>query len=47
MPNYEDFKRYGEMTKQAKQQPPSDKPAAKPKALARLFGKAKLPERGN
>lgn len=41
MPNYEDFKKYGEMTKKTKDQPAAPQPAKKASPLAKLFGKAK------
>jgi hypothetical protein len=46
MPNYEDFKKYEEWSKQKKDQPAPSK-APKPKfPLSKLFGKAKPPKSG-
>lgn len=46
MPNYEDFKKYGEMDKQKKAQPsPAPEPAKKAAGLSKLFGKAKSKDR--
>lgn len=42
MPNYEDFKKYGEMDKQKKaQSSPAPDPPKKASGLFKLFGKAK------
>lgn len=45
MPNYEDFKRYGEMEKQKRSEPPTPPPdpVKKPGKL-RLFGRKSKPK---
>lgn len=44
MPNYEDFKKYGEMDKQKKAQP-APEPEKKVSALSKLLGKGKSRDR--
>jgi hypothetical protein len=48
MPNYEDFKKYGEMEKQKKAAPTAPEPAPeKPEGgVKKLFGKLKGSEKG-
>ena len=49
MPNYEDFKRYGEMEKQKKAEQAAPAPPAPEKpegGVKKLFGKLKGPEKG-
>lgn len=47
MPNYEDFKKYGEMEKAKKAEPAAPEPAPeKPESgVKKLFGKLKNPEK--